>query len=111
MKPRELTKDWCKPWIWFHGPHGPRYISTWTASTLVRQANLYILDALKYGGPGSDSSRPAVQVALPKVSAEFVTQNGLQSAVEGGVLRMEFSDSDLSPTTSQNGDDPALAPL
>jgi hypothetical protein len=76
-------------WIASHGSRGPRHVTSWSATTLVHRANLYLLDALQYRSQESGTNQEdALQVSLPRVSPEFVAYNSLESAVEDGVLNV-----------------------
>ncbi|EUC62830.1 hypothetical protein RSOL_457080 [Rhizoctonia solani AG-3 Rhs1AP] len=80
--PRATKDKFYQDWIEAHGPQGHRYVSTWDAVTLVNRANLYICDVLGYNSSNKDWSLPRT----PPVSHAFVSQNGLDSAVDNGVL-------------------------
>ncbi|CAE6511641.1 unnamed protein product [Rhizoctonia solani] len=75
-------------WIITHGVVGPYHPPSWTPSTLVYRANLYLLDVLGYH-PGNPAAHSGVQIALPEVSAGFVASQKLESAVEEGILRVK----------------------
>ncbi|CAE6474629.1 unnamed protein product [Rhizoctonia solani] len=76
-------------WIQFHGIHGPRQVVAWTPITVVERANNYLLEVLQWVRE-HDGGLP-----LPEVSTGFVSQNGLESAVQEGILVVEAdSDSD-----------------
>ncbi|CUA71104.1 hypothetical protein RSOLAG22IIIB_09317 [Rhizoctonia solani] len=74
-------------WITLHGMRGPYHPPSWTPITLVYRANLYLLDVFRYNVPNS------TQIALPTVSAGFVTSQNLESAVEEGVLLVKSTSS------------------
>ncbi|KAG8737935.1 hypothetical protein FRC12_016968 [Ceratobasidium sp. 428] len=78
-------------WITWHGLQGPRYVKTWDATTLVHRANLYLLDVIQYKNLDTDSVTAELQVSLPRVSPRFVAHHKLESAVEDGVLHVQFS--------------------
>ncbi|KAG8730514.1 hypothetical protein FRC11_006545 [Ceratobasidium sp. 423] len=86
----EMKSQAYMDWIQFHGIHGPRHVKAWTPSLVVQHANEYLLKVLQWSGghAGGDVS------LLPGVTAGFVTQNGLQSAVQEGILRVGNEDSD-----------------
>ncbi|KAJ1300102.1 hypothetical protein OPQ81_002584 [Rhizoctonia solani] len=76
-------------WIITHGAAGPYHPPSWTPSVLVRRANLYLLDVLKY--KPNVPAQSGVQITPPAVSAGFVASQKLESAVEEGVLRVKSS--------------------
>ncbi|KAG8719352.1 hypothetical protein FRC09_011240 [Ceratobasidium sp. 395] len=78
-------------WITWHGLQGPRHVKTWDATTLVHLANLYLLDVLQYKNLDTDNATAELQVSLPRVSPQFVSHHKLESAVENGVLHVQFS--------------------
>ncbi|CAE6410100.1 unnamed protein product [Rhizoctonia solani] len=87
-------------WISLHSLQGSRSVNSWTPSTLVNQANRFILGPLAYRSPRSMSQRVTLQPSsvelLPEVSAEFVTGHGLQPAVDEGLLRVEADHVELN---------------
>ncbi|KAH7325359.1 hypothetical protein B0J17DRAFT_682133 [Rhizoctonia solani] len=91
-------------WLQFHGIHGPRRVEGWNASTMVRRANTYLTEAWQWSGlhTGGDA------IPFPEVSSGLVVQNGLQSAVQAGLLRVEDDDSDshTSPPSSMPRPEP-----
>jgi hypothetical protein len=67
----------------------------------VHRANLYLLDVLQYKFQKSGANQEdALQVSLPRVSPAFVAYNGLEPAVEDGVLNVIGLDN--SHPVSQN---------
>ncbi|KAJ1300106.1 hypothetical protein OPQ81_002587 [Rhizoctonia solani] len=84
----EMKTRVYQDWLQFHGIHGPRRVKTWTTSMMVQRANDFILKALQWSGPHTGD------IPSPEVSAGFVAQNELQSAVQEGILRVEDDDSD-----------------
>ncbi|KAG8756723.1 hypothetical protein FRC11_005060 [Ceratobasidium sp. 423] len=98
-----LTQE--QDWIHLHSSQGSRSISSWTPSELVNRANRFILGPLAYRSPGSLAQRSTLQTPLadllPEVSAEFVTQHGLQPAVDEGLLRVE-TDAGVDDTHEPN---------
>lgn len=92
-------------WIAVHGPKGRRRVESWSPTTLVYRANLYLLDVLQYAGDSSkgNSADASLRVGLPHVSAGFIAHNGLQSAVDDRVLNVQagtlstFTTSNLPP--------------
>ncbi|KAF8601328.1 hypothetical protein BDV93DRAFT_524893 [Ceratobasidium sp. AG-I] len=78
-------------WIAIHGPKGRRRVESWSPTTLVYRANLYLLDVLQYAGDPSTRNTVdgSLQVGLPHVSAGFISHNGLQSAVDDRVLNVQ----------------------
>ncbi|CAE7233833.1 unnamed protein product [Rhizoctonia solani] len=91
--PFEMKEEAYLDWIHSHSQQGARFISSWTPSALVSRANKFILGPLAYRNPRSftQESSPQTPLAdlLPEVSLEFVTQHGLQPAVDEGLLRVE----------------------
>ncbi|CUA71106.1 RNA1 polyprotein [Rhizoctonia solani] len=85
-------------WIQSHGVYGPRYVKTWDATALVRQANHHLLHVLKYQHKSLESGTPEESL-LPEVSPGFVGQNLLESAVQSGVLHAKH-DSGLNHISS-----------
>ncbi|KDN40301.1 hypothetical protein RSAG8_08211, partial [Rhizoctonia solani AG-8 WAC10335] len=88
--PAKIKAKVYTDWITLHGMRGPYHPPSWTASTLVYRANLYLLDAFRYNAGASDVPS-GTHIALPTVSAGFVTSQSLESAVEEGVLRVKSS--------------------
>ncbi|KDN40304.1 hypothetical protein RSAG8_08214, partial [Rhizoctonia solani AG-8 WAC10335] len=88
--PAKIKAKVYPDWITLHGMRGPYHPPSWTATTLVYRANLYLLDAFRYNAGASDDSS-GIQIALPTVSAGFVTSQKLESAVEEGVLWVKSS--------------------
>ncbi|KDN40309.1 hypothetical protein RSAG8_08219, partial [Rhizoctonia solani AG-8 WAC10335] len=86
----EMKSRVYQNWIQFHGIHGPRRVEAWVTSTMVKRANNYLLEVLLWSGPHTGGD----DVPLPEVSPGFVTENGLQSAVQEGLLQVEDDDSD-----------------
>ncbi|KAG9083069.1 hypothetical protein FRC06_004706, partial [Ceratobasidium sp. 370] len=76
-------------WIEAYGRGGPRYVPSWTPSMLVQRANVYLLECLRYGAhqPGSNTAH-LLEQPLPQVSAQFVKQNGLESAAQAGLMQV-----------------------
>ncbi|KAG8711243.1 hypothetical protein FRC11_003332 [Ceratobasidium sp. 423] len=89
----EMKEEVYLDWLHLHSSQGSRSVSSWTPGELVNRANRFILGPLAYRSPGSLAQRSTLQTPLadllPEVSAEFVTQHGLQPAVDEGLLRVE----------------------
>jgi hypothetical protein len=71
----------------------------------VYRANLYLLDVLRYKGRETEDSASTLQVPLPEVSAGFMAHNGLEAAVQEGVLRIKITGSGLNHISSLPKDD------
>ncbi|CAE6415337.1 unnamed protein product [Rhizoctonia solani] len=94
--PEEMKAKVYPDWISCHGPRGHRHVQSWDAVTLVKRANLFLLDVLKYKTPtGSDP-----QASLPEVSEGFMAHNGLELAMKEGVLRVKVPGSGLNHASS-----------
>ncbi|KAJ1300108.1 hypothetical protein OPQ81_002589 [Rhizoctonia solani] len=96
----EMKSQVYMDWIQFHGIHGPRHVKQWSPVTVVQRANDYLMKVLLWSGEHTGGE----DIPLPEVSPGFVTQNGLQLAVEAGVLRVE----DEQPELSQPSPSPVL---
>ncbi|CAE6481704.1 unnamed protein product [Rhizoctonia solani] len=100
--PRETKGKFYQDWIEAHTSRGHRYVSSWDPVTLVNRANLYICDVLGYHRSTNDLTMPR----FPRVPQAFVSRNGLDSAVDNGVLFVVDRDPglnhpmDLSPNVS-----------
>ncbi|CAE6449647.1 unnamed protein product [Rhizoctonia solani] len=90
----ESKEEAYMDWIQLHALRGPRFVSSWSPNDLLRRANHFLLGSFAYKSPRSFAERSSHQVPpsnlLPEVSLEFVTQFGLQPAVEEGLLRVEL---------------------
>ncbi|CEL63386.1 hypothetical protein RSOLAG1IB_10722 [Rhizoctonia solani AG-1 IB] len=73
-------------WICTHKPGGIYGPPSWNPSTLVRRANMYLLDVLRYN---FNASLYGAHVELPGVTAGLVASQNLESAVEEGLLRVK----------------------
>ncbi|CAE6476071.1 unnamed protein product [Rhizoctonia solani] len=96
--PFEMKEEAYLDWIHSHSKQGPRFVSSWTPSTLVNRANEFILGPLAYRSPASltqeSTSQAPLTDRLPEVPMEFVAQHGLQAAVDEGLLRIEVEADD-----------------
>ncbi|EUC62826.1 antioxidant, AhpC/TSA family protein [Rhizoctonia solani AG-3 Rhs1AP] len=96
--PFEMKEEAYLDWIHSHSKQGPRFVSSWTPSTLVNRANEFILGPLAYRSPASLTQESTPQAPLtdrlPEVPMEFVAQHGLQAAVDEGLLRIEVEADD-----------------
>ncbi|KDN40311.1 hypothetical protein RSAG8_08221, partial [Rhizoctonia solani AG-8 WAC10335] len=107
--PFEIKEEFYLDWIHSHSHQGSRTVDSWTPSTLVNRANKFVLGPLAYRNPGSLAQKSTLQTPLadllPEVSMEFVTQLGLQPAVDEGLLRVE-TDAEADDTyTDAEADD------
>ncbi|CAE6479750.1 unnamed protein product [Rhizoctonia solani] len=100
LLPAEMKAKVYPDWISCHGPRGHRHVGFWDPITLVKRANSFLLDVLKYNPPGSKNSGSGPQIFLPAVSEGFVAHNGLELAVSEGVLRVKPADSGLNHVSS-----------
>ncbi|KAG8690044.1 hypothetical protein FRC11_014181, partial [Ceratobasidium sp. 423] len=98
--PAEMKAKVYPDWISCHGPRGHRHVQSWDAITLVKRANSFLLDVLKYKTPESGSTGSDPQTSLPEVSEGFMTHNGLELAMREGVLRVKVPDSGLNHSSS-----------
>ncbi|EUC62822.1 hypothetical protein RSOL_457000 [Rhizoctonia solani AG-3 Rhs1AP] len=105
LLPAEMKAKVYPDWISSHGPRGHRHVGSWDAITLVKRANSFLLDVLKYKPPGSKNSGSSPQIFLPEVSEGFVAHNGLELAVSERVLRVKPTDSGLNHLSSLPTDD------
>ncbi|KAH7325356.1 hypothetical protein B0J17DRAFT_682121 [Rhizoctonia solani] len=87
-------------WISCHGPRGHRHVKSWDATTLVKRANSFLLDMLKYQPPESEYPGSDLHACLPEVSEGFMAHNGLESAARDGVLRVKVPGSGLNHVSS-----------
>ncbi|KAH7308724.1 hypothetical protein B0J17DRAFT_688588 [Rhizoctonia solani] len=87
-------------WISCHGPRGHRHVKSWDATTLVKRANSFLLDVLKYQPPESEYPGSDLHACLPEVSEGFMAHNGLESAARDGVLRVKVPGSGLNHVSS-----------
>ncbi|CAE7233837.1 unnamed protein product [Rhizoctonia solani] len=88
--PHEMKSRVYHDWLQFHGIRGRRRVETWTTSMMVKRANNYLLEVLDWRGAHTGGD----DIPLPELSLGFVTENGLQSAVQEGLIRVEEDDSD-----------------
>ncbi|KAF8596815.1 hypothetical protein BDV93DRAFT_570562 [Ceratobasidium sp. AG-I] len=85
--PDSLKEAHYLNWITLHGPKGSRYVTSWTPATLVSHANSHLCDVLQYRvQEGQTNVSSSSSISFPSVSTEFVKSNGLDSAVDEGVL-------------------------
>ncbi|CEL60402.1 hypothetical protein RSOLAG1IB_12351 [Rhizoctonia solani AG-1 IB] len=92
--PLEMKEHVYQDWMQFHGIHGPRQVKTWSPITIVERANSYLSEVMQWGREYEGG------LPFPEVSAGFVAQNGLELAVQQGILTVETdSDPDEPPTT------------
>ncbi|QRW18561.1 hypothetical protein RhiXN_03485 [Rhizoctonia solani] len=95
----EAKEEAYLDWIQLHSQQGQRSVSSWKPSELVRRANRFILGPLAYKSPRSLMRKSTLEMPLadllPEVPTEFVTQYGLQPAVDEGLLRVE-ADAELN---------------
>lgn len=99
--PRDHKEQFYLDWIEAHGPHGKRRVSSWTPIILVYRANLYLLDVLQYHAQDPDLIRS--QCPFPPVTQAFVTRNGLQPAVEKGILNLVAPSAPSNHSSSRPG--------
>ncbi|KAJ1300109.1 hypothetical protein OPQ81_002590 [Rhizoctonia solani] len=115
--PLETKDKFYHDWIEAHGPRGQRYVSTWDSVALVNRANLYISDVLGYNRSGNDWSMPR----FPLAPHLFVSRNGLDDAVNNGILSSDDRDSglnhrmdlpnDVSPISVVPPEEPSLSEI
>jgi hypothetical protein len=76
-------------WIETHGPRGGRHVAAWSPVVLARRASQYLTEVLRYlpHRPYS-TDLTSFRWSFPPVSSSFVAYNGLETAVQEGVLNM-----------------------
>ncbi|CAE6489066.1 unnamed protein product [Rhizoctonia solani] len=106
--PAEMKAKAYPDWISCHGPRGHRHVKSWDATTLVKKANSFLLDVLKYQPPELEYLGSNLHACLPEVSEGFMAHNGLESAARDGVLRVKVPGSGLNHVSSLPNPEQAL---
>ncbi|KAH7325364.1 hypothetical protein B0J17DRAFT_231480 [Rhizoctonia solani] len=98
--PLDMKSRIYMDYIQFHGVHGPRRVESWTPSMVVQRANDHLMKVWLWSGEHTGGDN----IPLPEVSAGFVAQNDLQSAVQEGLIQVEDDSDDpgLSPSSPWN---------